>query len=126
MIRKNFVDRKSEMDTLEKHYEKPGFEFVVISGRRRIGKSRLIEEFIKDKNSIYFLCENRPYLYNIKKFSLILSKFFNLPKIELNSLRDCFELITSLYKSKEKLIIIIDEFSYLIKQNNEVIAGDSG
>jgi len=111
---------------LENCYKKDGFEFIIISGRRRIGKSRLVEEFTKDKCSIYLLCENRPYIYNVKKFARAISEFFGLPKIELNSLRDCFEFIISMHKVNEKLIIVIDEFSYLVKQNDEVVAEMQG
>jgi len=122
MIRKKFVNRREELCILERCYKRRGFEFVVITGRRRVGKSRLLEEFLKNKPSIYLLCENRPYFYNLRKFSKIISEYFNLPEVTLNSLRDCFELITKIYKEGKKLVIVIDEFSYLVKQNSEVVA----
>ena len=126
MIRKKFVNRKNELNILENSWKTPGFQFIIVSGRRRIGKSRLLEEFSRDKPSLYLLCENRPYRYNVKKFSTLISKFFDLPGFEVNTLRECFEMITSLYKSKKKLIIVIDEFSYLVKQNPETPAEMQG
>ena len=45
----NFIGRKEELNTLEKEFRRDG-GFVVIYGRRRVGKTRLIKEFIKDKN----------------------------------------------------------------------------
>ena len=122
MIRKRFVDRERELKFLEEMFRKRGLEFVIISGRRRIGKSRLIEEFVRNKKTIYFLSENKPFAYNLGKFSKKISEFFGLPKIEVKSLKECFELIVSLHKSKEKLVVVIDEFSYLIKQNPECVA----
>ena len=122
MIRKKFVDRERELKFLEERFQKKGFEFVIISGRRRVGKSRLAEEFIKNKRAIYLLSENKPFSYNLKKFSRKISEFFKLPKVEIKSLKECFELIVSLHKSKEKLVVVIDEFSYLIKQNPECVA----
>ena len=44
-----FIGRQSELQTLEQEYRRDG-GFVVIYGRRRVGKTRLIKEFIKDKN----------------------------------------------------------------------------
>ncbi len=122
MIRKKFVDRERELRFLESRFQEEGFEFVIISGRRRVGKSRLIEEFIKNKKAIYLLSENKPFAYNLKKFSKKISEFFGLPEIEVKSLEECFKLILSLHKSKEKLVVVIDEFSYLIKQEPECIA----
>lgn len=47
-----FIGRKRELQALEKMYLSEQFEFVVIYGRRRVGKTALINEFIKDKNGI--------------------------------------------------------------------------
>ena len=50
-----FVDREQEMRTLQKEYEREGSSLVVLYGRRRVGKTTLISEFIKDKNALFFL-----------------------------------------------------------------------
>ena len=47
-----FIGRQSELQTLEQEYRRDG-GFVVIYGRRRVGKTRLIKEFIKDKPAVY-------------------------------------------------------------------------
>ena len=49
-----FIGRKNELDALEKLYNTPGFQMTVIYGRRRIGKSTLIKEFIKEKKAVFF------------------------------------------------------------------------
>lgn len=49
-----FVGRKQELDTLNSLYRKDSFEFVVMYGRRRVGKTTLINEFIKDKKAIFY------------------------------------------------------------------------
>ncbi|MFW6064693.1 MAG: ATP-binding protein [Candidatus Natronoplasma sp.] len=50
-----FIDRSKEMNSLQKRYISDDFQFVVINGRRRIGKTELIKQFSKDKLHIYFL-----------------------------------------------------------------------
>ena len=41
----NFINREKEMETLDREYKKEN-SFVVIYGRRRVGKTTLIKEFI--------------------------------------------------------------------------------
>ena len=50
-----FIGRESELALLNNLYTSDKFEFVVMYGRRRVGKIALISEFIKDKKAIYFM-----------------------------------------------------------------------
>jgi len=50
-----FIAREKELAILQDTYNKPGFQMTVIYGRRRIGKSRLITEFIKGKRASYYV-----------------------------------------------------------------------
>lgn len=50
-----FIGREKELHVLDKLYKSNQFEFVVIYGRRRVGKTALINQFIGDKKSIYFM-----------------------------------------------------------------------
>lgn len=49
-----FIGRTAEMSELNRLYGTGSFEMPVIYGRRRVGKTRLITEFIQDKKAIYF------------------------------------------------------------------------
>ena len=51
-----FYCRDEELRKLNKRYENGKFECVVIYGRRRVGKTALINEFCKDKPTIFLLC----------------------------------------------------------------------
>ena len=61
-----FYCREEELKTMNRRYEKGRFECIVIYGRRRVGKTALINEFCKDKPTVYFSAlsassqENRP------------------------------------------------------------------
>ena len=50
-----FVDRELEIATLEKEYAKKEASLVIVYGRRRVGKTTLLSEFMKDKKAMYFL-----------------------------------------------------------------------
>ena len=68
-----FIDRSDELKILEERYKSNKPEFLIIYGRRRIGKTELVLKFIKNKPNIYFLAEekrdidNRKEMQNISK-----------------------------------------------------------
>ena len=114
-----FVDRINEMNFLEKEYNKKTSSFVVLYGRRRVGKTRLIKEFIKDKNSVYFLATEENEIENIKTFQNILYSKYKIPLLSNNkvlSWNDLFYIVSTLDLTK-KMVIVIDEFQYLLQSN---------
>ena len=50
-----FIGRTRELAALDRLYQSDRFEFAVIYGRRRVGKTTLINQFINDKKAIYFM-----------------------------------------------------------------------
>ncbi|MFW5953545.1 MAG: AAA family ATPase, partial [Candidatus Natronoplasma sp.] len=70
-----FIDRSKEMNALQKRYRSDDFEFMVIYGRRRIGKTELIKQFSKDKPHIYFLSPQDTEDMQISKFLNTISDF---------------------------------------------------
>ena len=50
-----FIGRNRELDKLNNLYQEQSFQFAVIYGRRRVGKTMLINEFLKDKSSVYYM-----------------------------------------------------------------------
>ena len=112
MVTKNFIDREIELKALENRYKEKGFEFVPIYGRRRVGKTELILQFIKNKRAIYFLATSGSKKENITRFKEAASHV-----IDLSFIRDDWEDIFGYIKEKvrDRLIIVIDEFPYLLE-----------
>ena len=111
-IRK-FVNRKEELETLEKLYSRRGFTLVLVTGRRRIGKSRLVREFLTNKNTITVQFEKRVWEYNLTKLNRAIGKYFSIPVPNFSTFSDAFRFIGS--QAKERLIVFLDEFSYLLR-----------
>lgn len=114
-----FVDRIDEMNFLEKEYNKKTSSFIVLYGRRRVGKTRVIKEFIKNKDSVYFLATEENEIENIKTFQNILYSKYKIPLLSDNKIlnwNDLFYIVSTL-ELKKKLIIVIDEFQYLLQSN---------
>lgn len=113
-----FIDRKREMFTLEKEYNREN-SFVVLYGRRRTGKTTLIKEFIKDKNTFYFFADKQNESLQINRFKNQLAEHFKdefLKKIEINDWDTIFDYFINKI-GDEKFVLVIDEFQYLYLMN---------
>jgi len=109
-----FVGRKNELESLNKNYMKASFQFPVIYGRRRVGKTTLINEFCKDKKTVYFVAVQSTAKENLEILSAqILSVLSpNSPKNPFPSFRDAVEYVFERAKN-ERIILAIDEYPYL-------------
>lgn len=114
--------RQYELDTMNYLYKKGGFQLVLLYGRRRIGKTTLITEFIKNKKNIFFSAEQDTKENNLNKFSKIVFKYFNEDKFEsFKSIDNLLLYIVDKVK-KEKLIIVIDELPYFCKYYESLLS----
>lgn len=113
-----FINRDEELQFLEERYNGKGFEFFVIYGRRRVGKTELIKEFIKTRPHIYFLSDKSGTINNITRFKRKISEYFNEPIIATEDLEEIFHYIAN--KTQKKLVLVFDEFSYLVEKDDAV------
>lgn len=114
-----FIDRSDELATLESEYKREGSSFVVVYGRRRVGKTTLINYFCKDKRSIYFLATEESESENRNAFKNLVSESLNnelLRSASLDSWMPIFKTITE-EANNGKIVLVIDEFQNLGKAN---------
>lgn len=112
-----FVGRHEELAQLNEAYQQNNFQCIVIYGRRRIGKTSLINEFLKDKKAIYYVALEENATDNLKRFSEAISVFKNTDeggKENFVDFEECFKEITRLAQ-EQRVILVIDEFPYLAK-----------
>jgi AAA+ ATPase superfamily predicted ATPase len=110
-----FINRAEELTFLNRKYAEQGAQLVVIYGRRRIGKTETALQFAADKPNIYFLSTKSSEKENLDLFFRSLSERFG---DEVLSLEKTWEnAFKYLSKSKERLVLIVDEFPYLIEAN---------
>jgi len=113
-----FVNRRDELSCIENIYRSADFQFVPIYGRRRIGKTRLIQEFIKDKKAIYFLADSVSEVEQLKNLGRIVGEYFRDSILIDTGFRNWYQFFSYIKdKHKERLIIVIDEFPYLVYSN---------
>ncbi len=109
-----FYGRNKELAKLEKEYEKQN-SFCSIYGTRRIGKTSLINEFVKDKKHIMFQAKEVSGSDNLKSFSAKIGESLGRnDEYVYSSWEKAFEAALSFF-GEEKGIIVIDEYPYLVK-----------
>ncbi|MGM0510514.1 MAG: ATP-binding protein [Thermoplasmatota archaeon] len=102
-----FVNRREEIKKLEQW----DGDVALIFGRRRVGKTRLIKEFIKGKKALYLLCADKGSDYNLRNFSQMISEKYDTPGLRFDSFKEMFQFLVK----QETEFICIDEFGYLVK-----------
>ena len=115
----DFLGREKELKALEQEYKRDS-SFVIIYGRRRVGKTTLIKNFIKDKIAFYFLATKEIESLSMKRFVKLISRESKNSLIEKANFNDWYDYFKSIcdFKPDQKKIIVIDEFPYLVKTNN--------
>ena len=110
LFMKRFINRERELAALEGQYATDGASFMVIYGRRRVGKTTLIREFIKSKPAFYFLAREENETVSMKRFAEELSYFTGqeyLRNASFERWQDLFDIFLK-YDHKQKKLLIID------------------
>ena len=105
-----FFGRSIELSKLGEMYNSGRFEFAVIYGRRRVGKTTLIREFIKDKNALFFAASESTAQDNLLSLSRCIGGKSAAPVFTdyESALSVAFEKAED-----ERFVFVIDEFPYL-------------
>jgi AAA+ ATPase superfamily predicted ATPase len=109
MIIQKFKDRKSELKELSEVLNSNKFEFLIVYGRRRVGKTELVLEATKNMKRLYYLSVGEK---NLERFYSLCQKHYP----EVSRLKMDWEILFDFLKTKVE-VIIIDEFQNLIKED---------
>lgn len=117
-----FYCREEELRIMNQRYEKSRFECIIIYGRRRVGKTALINEFCKDKPTVYFSALNASSQENLEALSKAVYICKNpegnyAPSYQ--SFADALEEITVMAKN-QRLVFVIDEYPYLARAEKSI------
>ena len=119
-----FYCREDELRKLNKRYAGGKFECIIIYGRRRVGKTALINEFCKDKPTIFFSALNTTGKENLEALSKSIMSF-ERPDMEsgpeFQSYDAALDELTALSK-ESRIVFVIDEYPYLAKAKPAISA----
>lgn len=111
--------RKDELAYLNELYESNTFEFLIMYGRRRVGKTTILQEFAMNTNAIFFPAREKNDSLNLEDFSKAIQFHFDHSFIaSFKSWEGAFEYIG--HKVTDRTAIIIDEFPYIVEENPSV------
>lgn len=117
-MKPQFIDRESELGALEKFWREEGPQLVVLYGKRRVGKTELIKQFIRKKPHIYFLGQRINEKENLRSLGESVGETFGddvLKRAGFEDWKGFFRYARS--HIKERTVLAIDEFPYLAEVN---------
>lgn len=119
-----FINRTQELDFLNKLYKKTTKEaqFLVLYGKRRVGKTELIKHFIAQKPNIYYLATRGNSHDQLETATELITSYFGETGVRFATWRNLFDYLgKKLKESKKRLVIVFDEFTFLA-QSDEAIS----
>ena len=118
-----FIGRERELASLKEFYEKDGIGMTVIYGRRRIGKSTLITEFLKNKKNIFYTATKVGKNRNLELFSKQVLELLmpGVENISFNTIEAVFDFINKNI-GEDKVVLAIDELPYWAEKDEALLS----
>lgn len=118
-----FIGREKELKSLNEIYVKAGFGMSIVYGRRRIGKSTLLTEFIRNKRAVFYTATKVGRERNLELFTRQVLEILepDLQGAGFATIEDLFDFISKKLTG-EKLIIVIDELPYWAEKDEALLS----
>ena len=117
-----FIGRETELTELNRMYEQDQFHMFVLYGRRRVGKTTLLNEFGREKDTIFFAAEQSSEKLNLEKFSALVFEHYHETALEpFSSWTNALTYICD-RQTGRRLLLILDEFPYLARKNKAMLS----
>ena len=116
-----FIGREKELNALEKLYDSKKFEFAVVYGRRRVGKTSILSKFVVDKKAIYFTGIESNENQNLVNFSNAILDFTTSFSVDaaFPSFQSALDYVFRL-SLKERIVLVIDEYPYVARASKSL------
>jgi len=121
-----FVSREMELRLLSDLYQRDGAQLLILYGRRRVGKTRLVTHWGKalDEPYFYWMASQTSAVNQLREFSQHLFQFLHLnvavdPTFSYGSWDAAFAELNRVAADR-RLVVILDEFTYVMQSNSEV------
>ncbi len=116
-----FIGREAELRVLEEAWRnRPGF--IVVYGRRGIGKTRLVKEFLSRHRGVYYLAQLSSHEYNLRRLAIRLAEYLGeefLVEIRVTKLHELLRMF--IRSGGDDLVLVLDEFTYWVRSSPRVL-----
>jgi len=111
-----FINRETELNFLNDKWAKKNPHFIVIYGKRRVGKTELIKQFIKEKPAVYFLADKRTSLEQLRELGRIMGTYFKDSLLEKQGFEEWLDVFRFLKeRDGNHFVFVVDEYPYLVE-----------
>lgn len=116
-----FLGREDELAIMEDAYSSRNFEFLVLYGRRRIGKTSLLQEFSRRHRTLLYSAQEKNDSLNLLDFSKSVQSYFDGRFFgAFSDWETAFGYISSKATDSERLVLVIDEFPFIAAENPSI------
>ena len=110
-----FINREKELKILEEAWRKRPI-LIIVYGRRRTGKTRLIREFLRKHKHVYYLAQQASHEYNLNKLALRMSEYLGKKYFAEARYHGIDVLLKAFVDSGgDDTVVVIDEFTYWVR-----------
>ncbi|MCK4811825.1 MAG: AAA family ATPase, partial [Methanosarcinales archaeon] len=119
-----FVDREPELELLNREWESSGARLIVLYGRRRIGKTRLLLEFIRGREGVFYIAADSTPKQQIEELKEKMAEYLRDPRLAQLEIKDWNQLFEYFAKNipEKRTYLVIDEFSYMIRSDKTILS----
>ncbi|MBT1162013.1 MULTISPECIES: ATP-binding protein [Bifidobacterium] len=111
-----FVGREHELSVMQNLWERDDFQMLVVYGRRRVGKTALLDEFARGRDTLMFTARQQTSAANLRDFSREIYRFFGEPasRPAFELWQDAFDFVADKVRqnSSRRILLVFDEFPY--------------
>lgn len=114
-----FIGREGELGILEELAGSAKPELFVLFGRRRVGKTELLQQFCRSRRAVYFLAAQVREKDNLRAFRDAVAECLDDPlaaSVEFSSWTAALQFVAERAKD-ERLVVVLDEFPYLCESS---------
>jgi len=113
-----FIGRKAELAFLHAQWRKREAQLIILTGKRRVGKTFLLNHWIQRKPAVYYMADRRPEREQLRELAKRLGAHFNDPFVANKGFDDWLEVFAYLKtKVTRRFALVIDEYPYLAANN---------
>ena len=121
-----FVDREAELSWLKERWGVRDPQLLIVYGKRRVGKTELLKQFIRNKPAVYLLADRRPERDQLKEVATRVGTHFDdvfIGRKGFNDWLEAFEYLKAKLPARKGrdgphiLALVIDEYPYLVENN---------